>query len=592
MRWILPREDPSAAERVAQALDLHPVLGRVLVARGLATPEAAQLFLRDGLSDLPDPSLLKGMDLAVDRLSRALAAGEKVTLWGDYDVDGVTSTALLKLFLAALGAQVATYIPHRLGEGYGLNAEGVERIAADGTRVLVSLDCGISAAAEVARANARGLEVIVIDHHQVGAALPPALAVIDPHQPGCAYPGKELCAAGLAFQVAVALRRALRERGFFASRREPNLREYLDLVAIGTVGDVVPLVGVNRILVRHGLAELARARRPGVRALKAASGLGAEEPVSAGQVGFRLAPRLNAAGRLADASAGVDLLTTSDERRAEALARELDGANRDRQSLEKSILSEALSQAAAAVAERGQRRTLVLAADGWHPGVIGIVASRVVERFHRPTFVVGLSDGEGRGSGRSIEGFHLYQALASCAQHLKRFGGHRHAAGLSLARSSLPSFSAAFEACGAATLTDEQMIPRCRVDALLGPEELKPANAFSLLEGLARLSPFGAGNPEPVFAWLGLTGAARVLAAKNGAEGHLKLAVHGAPHLDVIGFGLARSAPLAGAPLDLAFQLASDAFGGIPRVSLRVKALRTSGRNELTRVPSAPGPWT
>lgn len=585
MRWILPREDGAAAEHIAQALELHPVLARVLVARGFATPEAAHLFLRDGLSDLPDPSLLKGMDLAVERLSRALASDEKITLWGDYDVDGVTSTALLKLFLASLGGRVATYIPHRLEEGYGLNTEGVERIAADGTRLLVSLDCGISAVAEVARANALGLEVIVVDHHQVGAALPPALAVIDPHQPGCAYPGKELCAAGLSFQVAVALRRALRERGFFASRREPNLREYLDLVAIGTVGDVVPLVGVNRILVRHGLVELARASRTGVRALKVASGIAAAEPVSAGQVGFRLAPRLNAAGRLADASAGVELLTTSDERRAEALARALDQANRERQALEKRILSEALGQASASVAERARRRTLVLAADGWHPGVIGIVASRVVERFHRPTFVVGLSDGEGRGSGRSIEGFHLYQALASCAQHLRRFGGHRHAAGLSLARSALPAFSDAFEACGAASLTDEQMIPRCRVDTLVGADDLAPANAFSILEGLARLAPFGAGNPEPVFGWLGLTAAPRVLAARDGAEGHLKLAVRGAPHLDVIGFGLAPHAPLAGAPLDLAFQLGSDAFGGVPRVSLRVKALRPSGPNP--QFPSA-----
>ncbi len=592
MRWIPPLEDRAASEQIAQALALHPVLARVLVARGLATPDAAHLFLRDRFSDLPDPGLLKGMDPAVERICRALAKGEKITLWGDYDVDGVTSTALLKLFLTSLGGRVATTIPHRLDEGYGLNAEGMDRIAADGTRLLVSLDCGISAVAEVARANALGLEVIVVDHHQVGEALPPALAIIDPHQPGCPYPGKELCAAGLSFQVAVALRRALRERGFFASRPEPNLREYLDLVAIGTVGDVVPLVGVNRILVRHGLSELARASRPGVRALKVASGLGASEPVTAGQVGFRLAPRLNAAGRLADASAGVELLTTSDERRAEALARELDQANRERQELEKRILSEALSQATAAVAESAQRRTLVLSADGWHPGVIGIVASRVVERFHRPTFVVGLSDGEGRGSGRSIEGFHLYRALASCAEHLMRFGGHRHAAGLSLARSSLPAFSAAFEACGAASLTDEQMVPRCRIDALLGGEELEPASALSLLEGLSRLSPFGAGNPEPVFGWLGLTAATRLLAAKNGGDGHLKLSLRGAPHLDVIGFGLAPQAGLASAPFDLAFQLAADAYGGAPRVSLRVKALRPSSRNLLRPDPTAPGPWT
>jgi single-stranded-DNA-specific exonuclease len=576
MRWILPREDQAQADRLARALRVHPVLARVLVARGVETPEAADQLLRDRLADLPDPGLLKGMERAVERLVRALDAREKITLWGDYDVDGVTSTALLKLFLGELGADVATYIPRRLDEGYGLNLEGVERIAADGTRLLVTLDCGIGALTEVARARALGLEVIVVDHHQVGPALPEALAVLDPHQPGCAFPGKELCAAGLSFQVAAALRRALRERGFFGTRPEPNLRQYLDLVAIGTIGDVVPLLGINRILVKHGLDELARARRPGVRALKAAAGLEPTGPVSAGQVGFRLAPRLNAAGRLADANAGVELLTTSDERHATALARSLDEANRERQAVEKRILSEALAQAADALGPRGEARALVLAAEGWHRGVIGIVASRVVERFHRPTFVIGLSDGEGRGSGRSIEGFHLYEALVRCAEHLTRFGGHRHAAGLSLARASLPAFRKAFEAHAAASLTEEQLTPRCRVDAMIGPGDLAPGSALALVEGLSRLSPFGAGNPEPVLGWLGLKAAPRVLASRNGGEGHLKLAVEGASHLDVIGFGFADRTPPQGVALDLAFHVVNDSYGGVGRVSLRLKALRPS----------------
>ncbi len=576
MRWILPREDQAQADRLSRELQVHPVLARVLVARGVQTPEAANQLLCDRLADLPDPSLLKGMERAVERLIRALDAREKITLWGDYDVDGVTSTALLKLFLKELGADVATYIPRRLEEGYGLNLEGIERIAADGTRLVVALDCGISACAEVARARALGLGVIIVDHHQVGPALPEALAVLDPHQPGCTFPGKELCAAGLSFLVAVALRRALRERGFFTERPEPNLRQYLDLVAIGTIGDVVPLVGVNRILVKHGLDELARALRPGVRALKIAAGLDPTGPVSAGQVGFRLAPRLNAAGRLADASAGVALLSTRDERQATTLARSLDAANVERQAVEKRILAEALNQAEGALGPRGETRALVLAAEGWHRGVIGIVAARVVERFHRPTFVIGLSDDEGRGSGRSIEGFHLFEALVHCAEHLTRFGGHRHAAGLSLTRASLPAFRAAFEAHAAASLTDEQLTPRCRVDALVGPGDLSPASAPELVMGLSRLSPFGAGNPEPVLGWLGLKAVPRVLASRNGGDGHLKLAVEGAGHLDVIGFGFAGRAPPQGGALDLAFHAVNDAYGGGPRVSLRLKALRPS----------------
>ncbi|HCF58561.1 MAG TPA: single-stranded-DNA-specific exonuclease RecJ, partial [Myxococcales bacterium] len=257
MRWILPAEDPRSAQALASELSLHPICARVLVARGYSTPEAASALLRARLADLPDPSGLLGMDRAVERLVRAVRDGEPITLYGDYDVDGVTASATVALFLRSLGAQVSTYIPLRMEEGYGLNVEAIERIGASGTRLLVALDCGISALAEAERLAALGVDLVVVDHHQPGAGLPRAVAVLDPHQPGCTFPGKELCAAGLAFLAVVALRRALREGGFFSGRQEPNLREYLDLAALGTIADVVPLVGINRILVKHGLEEIA-----------------------------------------------------------------------------------------------------------------------------------------------------------------------------------------------------------------------------------------------------------------------------------------------------------------------------------------------
>ena len=400
----------------------------MLVARGLGDPETAAHFLQDALADLPDPFLMRGMRPAVERLLRAVCTQELVTLYGDYDVDGVCSTALMSLFLEACGASVATSIPHRIRDGYGLNRAAAERIAQDGSRVLVTLDCGITAAAEVGRARDLGLDVVVVDHHTVPATLPPALAVLNPHQEGCGYPTRHLCAAGVAFMLCMGLRRALREAGHFQTRPEPNLKALLDLVALATVADVVPLTGANRVLVKHGLVALSRAERPGVRALKEAAGLKPEELVTAGLVGFRLGPRINAAGRLDDAALGLRLLRAASLEEARPLAHALDVANQERQLIEHRILGAALVQAESQAGARG----LVLWGEDWHAGVVGIVAARVVERVHRPTVVVAVEAGVGKGSARSIERFHLVEALDSCAAHLLRYGGHRAAAGVTV----------------------------------------------------------------------------------------------------------------------------------------------------------------
>jgi len=565
----MPEASEEAAARLSAGLGLHPLAARVLAGRGLSTAEAASEFLKGSLADLPDPFTMKGMAKAVERVCRAIGSGEKLTLYGDYDVDGVCSTSLLRLFLEGQGAKVATYIPHRIEEGYGLNLQAIERIAADGTRLLVTLDCGIASAAEIARANALGLEVVVADHHTVPEALPPALVVLNPHQPGCGYPTKHLCAAGVAFNLCMGLRRRLREQGAFSQRPEPNLRELLDLVALATVADVVPLTGANRIFVRHGLAEISRARRPGIRALKEVAGLGGEEPVTAGDLGYKLGPRINAAGRLADAAEGLRLLCAPNLDEARALARELDSANRERQLIEQQILAGAVEQAQA----RPQARGLVLHSETWHPGVIGIVASRIVERFHRPTVMVAVKDGMGRGSARSIEAFHLYDALAACSEHLARYGGHKHAAGLSVEASRLGAFIEAFERIARERLTDGDLVPRLRLDALVRPEELDERGA----EAVAALGPFGAGNPNPVFAARAASVQPRILPSKrDGEKGHLKLKLDAAPKLDAIGFSMADRAALAEGPVDLAFQLGIDEWNGRRRVQLKLKDLRAA----------------
>ncbi len=564
-RWIEVGGDGAGAAELAGALGLHPLAARVLASRGHADPAEARLFLEAPLSGLPDPFSMKGMAAAVARLVAALERGEKIATYGDYDVDGVTSTVLLSSFLRAAGGDVVTYTPHRLVEGYGLNTGAVQKLAAQGVKLLVSLDCGITSVEEVRAASALGVETVVVDHHTVPVELPAAVAILNPHQPGCGYPSKELSAVGVTFTLLMALRRTLREAGRFTpARPEPNLRAMLDLVALGTVADVVPLTGANRILVRHGLAEIATTRRPGLRALKRVAGV-AEGVVTAGQIGFRLGPRINAAGRLDDAGRGVRLLSTLDEAEASALADELDRENQSRQEIERRMLAEALDDAAAAV--RRGAVGLVLGREGWHAGVVGIVAARVAERFHRPAVLVGFDGAEGKGSGRSIEGFHLYDALAACSGHLLRFGGHRHAAGVTIAATALEPFRAAFEAHAAAALSADDLLPRCRVDGWVAESDLTARAA----EDLEKLGPYGAGHPEPVFAMRSRPGKARTVGA---GAAHLKLTF--GKGLGAIGFSMGDRAGLCQAPFEAAFTLGFDDWDGTRRLQLKLKDLRAA----------------
>jgi single-stranded-DNA-specific exonuclease len=485
------------------------------------------------------------------------------------------------------------YVPHRLIEGYGLNLAALAKIAARGARLLVSADCGVTAVSEIDGAARLGLDVVVIDHHtsaQLAEDLPRAVAILNPHQPGCAFPGRELAAVGVAFFLLLALRKRLREAGWFAAHPEPNLREQLDLVALGTIADVVPLTGPNRVLVHFGLKEMGRGARPGLLALKAVAQVSGE--VSASDVGFKLGPRINAAGRLDDASVGVRLLLSEDAAAARRLAEQLDRANAERQELQQRIAGEAIEQAAR-LGPPEERRMLVVSSPGWHAGVVGIVASRLVERFHRPALVLAEEGDQAKGSGRSVEGFHLYDALARCTAHLTRFGGHRHAAGVTVQKSALPALAEALEVQARAQLDPALLAARLRVDAVLSPAEID----LALARELSRLAPFGAGNPEPVFGCPELLAHdVRVLASRRGAggPGHLKLrllappapgsapSAADRPHardgvFDAIGFGLGGLPVERGARLAAAFQLSLDRFGGDERLQLKLKDLREPG---------------
>jgi single-stranded-DNA-specific exonuclease len=568
MRWTHgPGTSAEAAEegaRLAAQLGLRAPTGRILWARGQRDVASAERFLAPQLDQLPNPFELKAIEPAVERLCKALREKEKISVYGDYDVDGVTSTVLLVSTLRKLGGVVDYYVPHRLIEGYGLNSEAMRKLAERGTKLVVSADCGVTAVAEVDAAARLGLDVVVIDHHTASQDLPRAVAILNPHQPGCTFPGRELAAVGVVFHLLLALRKRLREQGWFEKRPEPNLREALDLVALGTIADVVPLTGANRVLVTFGLRELSKAARPGVAALKKVALL--DGAVTAGDVGFKLGPRINAAGRLDDASVGVRLLLTEDPAEARALAEELDRANAERQELQARIVGEAYERAAQ-LGPPEERRTLVVWAPGWHVGVVGIVASRLVDRFHRPALVLAEEGGVAKGSGRSIEGFHLYDALARCSSHLSRFGGHKHAAGVQLPVSGLQAFSDALEAEARTTLDPAQLSPRVRIDAYLEASDVGP----ELAHELQRLSPFGAGNPEPVFMCKALQAhEVRLLPDKRGAgPGHLKLSLTNG--FDAIGFGLGALALKQASPFDAAFQLSIDTWRDVERIQLKLK---------------------
>jgi single-stranded-DNA-specific exonuclease len=494
--WKLRPFDQDQLWSLSRSAELHPLIAQLLWHRGIDDAESARAFLEVRRDSLHDPELLPGAVEAAERLVRATREGRKIVIYGDYDVDGVCGTSLLWGCLRLAGAtDVEYYIPHRVDEGYGLNADALRFLALErGANVVVTVDCGVSAVAEARLARSLGLELIITDHHTPGPAWPEADVVVHPRAPGGSYPFGELCGAGVAFKVAWQVCKSFGD----GKRSSPHLRDYLiramNLVALATVADVVPLGGENRVFVKHGLAGLARDPSAGLRALMEVSNCAGRERLTSGTIAFSLAPRLNAAGRMEQARMAVELLTTDDANRAVELARELDACNARRQETERVTLEEARAavEALGSVAERG---AIVVGKQGWHPGVIGIVASRLVEIYHRPAIVVALGDTVAQGSGRSVTGFDLHEALCACAEGLLGFGGHKAAAGVKLEPVAFDDFARRFdEHCRQA------LLPEHRTRTLLIDAEV-PLGVLSLalVQKIEAMEPFGVGNPRPLF---------------------------------------------------------------------------------------------
>jgi single-stranded-DNA-specific exonuclease len=559
LRWVVvPQPDPSLVRSLAAALNLPAALAALLIQRGHGTDEAARRFLRPSLDELSDPHRLSGMAQAVEAVAATVRARGRILVHGDYDVDGQCASALLTRALRLAGADVLPFLPHRLRDGYDFGPAGLEAARAAGASLVITCDCGITAYDTVVAARSAGIGVVITDHHLPGVELPPALAVIDPQREDDSSGADGLCGTGIAFKLVQALVPAL---GLPA-----NLPfHFLDLVALATVADVVPLQGENRILVKHGLKLLCNSRWPGVRALIDATGLTGKE-IRARHVGFVLGPRLNAAGRVGDATDGLRLLLSDDPAESTALAQKLEGLNVERQALDQGILDEALEQVER-TPDLERHAGFVLAGDGWHPGVVGIVASRVVERYGRPTFLIAFDGEIGKGSGRSISGFNLHTALLSCRDLLERYGGHHMAAGLTIRRGQLDAFRDRFGEVARQTLAPEDLGPEQRVDLEVGLHEVTRE-----LERLCRyLEPCGQANASPVFGARGV----RLLNRSIVGNGHLKGVLDdGTTRLPTIGFQWADRVPWLGDELvDAAFRIECDEWNGMSSLQARLCAL-------------------
>ncbi|WP_455377110.1 single-stranded-DNA-specific exonuclease RecJ [Petrachloros mirabilis] len=558
--WVFRDIDPIHRAALVQALSISSATASLLLARGVTTPDEAAGWLSHQLPH--DPYLIPDMGQAVERLHRAVSMREPICFYGDYDVDGMAATSVYLSFFDSLGANVRAYVPHRQREGYGLNLGAVQRLHDEGVSLLVTSDCGTTSHREVGLARQLGMDVIVTDHHQTDDSMPPAVAVMNPHRVEAQYPFLGLCSAGLAYKVAQAYEMRYGGGGI-------PLESLLDLVALATVADVVPLQDENRGFVREGLAQLSRGARCGIRALKQVAGV--TRDCTAETIAFKLAPRLNAAGRLDHAMLGVRLLTTESPAEAQRLADRLEQLNRERQRIESDMMSEALEQ----VKEREVPAGLVLASRRWHVGVVGIVAARLVERFHRPTVVIAIDEkGMGKGSARTIGGFDLYQGLAACRDLLEAFGGHPSAAGVTVRESRLGEFRELFASVVGEWSREEVMLPTLHVDAEV---LLSEVNA-TLIKEINAFHPFGAGNPEPTFAVKGIN----VVDARTVGEKHLKMTVRQGRSMsfDSIGFGMKslteRGIP-ANTPVDLAFIPELNRWNGYDRIQLRIRDVRISG---------------
>jgi single-stranded-DNA-specific exonuclease len=585
-RWNIAEPDSTGAAELASSLGTSPVLAQILLNRGLSDPEACRQFLRPTLKSLHDPALIPNLDRAAERIAAAIRQHEPIAIYGDYDVDGITATAILWHAIRLLGGKPRYYIPHRIDEGYGLNPDAITQLADQGARVIITVDCGITAIEPARVARERGVDLIITDHHdwkqQPGAdgisrpVLPDCHTIVHPRLPPehtPAYPNGHLCGAGVAFKLAWGI--GLAASGG-AARVNPDFRQFLvdatALAALGTIADVVPLVGENRILAHFGLLGLRQTGLCGLKALVESTRL-TGQALDSYHVGFLLAPRLNACGRMGHAALAVEMLTDADPTRAAEIAAFLEQQNRQRQATERTILDEALEQVAQLKID-DDCRAIVLAGEGWHAGVIGIVASRIVDRLGRPTIMIAVNDGAGQGSGRSIAGFHLADALQACSQHLLTHGGHGMAAGLAIDPTHIDAFRQAFQAHAAQRLTPDQLVPELRLDVAASLNQVTQA----LVADLQRLGPFGHGNRKPLLLCrsVELTAPPRRV-GKTGD--HLQLQIRqGSSFMKCIAFNHGRlfDRLTPGSRVDLAVEPIINEFRGSISVELQVKDLQAA----------------
>jgi single-stranded-DNA-specific exonuclease len=592
-QWTLKRPDPKLVDQLSSDLNCHRVTATILANRRIRTMAEARAFVEPSLNALVAPFHLKDLGPAVDRVQQALAKEEKILVFGDYDVDGVTATVAVFTFLRDCGAKVIYHIPHRIEEGYSIRREHIESVARPaGVGLIITVDCGSASHDAVTAANEAGIDVIVTDHHQIAPPYPEALAVVNPQREDCTMGLEDLAGVGVAFCLLVGLRRKLREAGFWKGGQEPRLRDYLDLVALGTIADMVPMRADNRILTHTGLDVINRSPRPGIQALVTAAGL-KTDPVTAEDVAFRLAPRINAAGRMDRARVAAEMLITRHIRTAAERADTLNTLNARRQETERAILAEIevilanqppsvtgasvpeTSAAETSAPEGSESHALVLSGEGWHEGVLGIVASKLSQAYHLPTVVIALTNGRGKGSARSIPGLNLYECLRACSEDLKGFGGHAMAAGLQIEAHKLESFRTRFEAEVAARSDATTMIPRITIDCELYFKEI----AARLVDELEGLQPFGSDNPAPLF----MAQDIEVISAQTIGQRHRRLKLRQVGDrrrsFNAIWFNVDPDHPFHKGYNQIAFRLQWNRWNGSKTIQLLVEAV-SGGRGE------------
>lgn len=564
-KWNIEESDILRQKKISDDLGVSPIVAQLLINRGLESIDQARIFLKGGISELYNPFLMEGMHEAVSRIKKAIASKETILIHGDYDVDGVTSIAVLMFTLRRLGMDPHYYIPDRITEGYGLSEGGVQEAINKRATLVITVDCGMSSYEEVKILKEHNIDTIITDHHEAPRALPLAYAIVNPHQQSCAYPDKNLSGVSVTFKLCEAL---------CSEFNSKEAWKHLDLVSLGTISDVAPLTGENRILVKEGLKLLKNgSSNKGVRALMEASGLKKKDPGSF-EIGFILGPRINASGRIGSARHAVELLLTDDDKEASVLAKRLDEANRERKRIEGFTLKEAMSKVEREINFK-DHKIIVLDNEDWHTGVIGIVASRISDRFYRPTILISIKDGVGRGSGRSIENFHLFDALMECGEILKECGGHKYACGLTILEKNLAAFKKTINEIANNVLRPEDLVPGLDIDMDIKLSSLD----HKAIEEMAGLEPFGANNPQPVFCSKNLRLSRPPRIIKND---HIKLYVtDGNKNFEAIGFGLAKDSDIElslkkSPEIDLAYTVSVNTWQGLNTIQLKIQDIHFS----------------